>query len=426
MTIHIPRGTIDVLPGEVEKWQYIEAWARELCQRYNYAEIRTPIFEHTELFERGVGEATDIVQKEMYTFLDKGKRSITLRPEGTAPVVRAYVENKLYAEANQPQKLFYIGPMFRYERPQAGRLRQFTQIGVEAIGSSDPMLDAEVISMAWHFYQGLGLNQLRLELNSVGCEDCRPRHREALVAFLKEREDQLPEEDRQRLARNPLRVLDSKHTITQEITKEAPSILDYLCSTCRQHFDAVRQYLDALAIPYHVNPRLVRGLDYYTQTAFEIMCSGFGAIGTICGGGRYNGLVAEIGGQDKPGIGFALSMERLLLALESQKIELPIEKGLDCFVVTLGEEAKTQGFKLVQAWRQAGLKVELDVLGRGLKGQLKAADRLQARYVVILGDDELDRGVVMLKTMATGEQKEYHPDEAQKIIVQSRTREGIE
>lgn len=426
MTIHIPRGTIDVLPGEVEKWQYIEGWARELCQRYNYAEIRTPIFEHTELFERGVGEATDIVQKEMYTFLDKGKRSVTLRPEGTAPVVRAYVENKLYAEANQPQKLFYIGPMFRYERPQAGRLRQFTQIGVEAIGSSDPMLDAEVISMAWHFYQGLGLNQLRLELNSVGCEDCRPRHREALVAFLKEREDQLPEEDRQRLARNPLRVLDSKHTITQEITKEAPSILDYLCSTCRQHFDAVRRYLDVLAIPYHVNPRLVRGLDYYTQTAFEIMCSGFGAIGTICGGGRYNGLVAEIGGQDKPGIGFALSMERLLLALESQQIELPIEKGLDCFVVTLGEEAKTQGFKLVQAWRQAGLKVELDVLGRGLKGQLKAADRLQARYVVIMGDDELNRGVVMLKTMATGEQKEYHPDEAQKIIVQSRTREGME
>jgi histidyl-tRNA synthetase len=425
MTVHIPRGTVDVLPGEVEKWQYVERWARQLCHRFNYAEIRTPIFEHTELFERGVGEATDIVQKEMYTFLDKGKRSITLRPEGTAPVVRAYVENKLYAQASQPQKLYYIGPMFRYERPQAGRLRQFTQFGVEAIGSSDPMVDAEVISMAWQFYQELGLNDLRLELNSVGCSECRPRHREALVAFLKEREDQLPNEDRERLMRNPLRVLDSKDPTTQAITEDAPSILDYLCPACTQHFEAVRKYLDTLDIRYHINPRLVRGLDYYTQTAFEIMCEGFGAIGTICGGGRYNGLVAEIGGQDKPGIGFALSIERLLLALESQKIELPIERGLDCFVVTLGDEAKLHGFKLVQNWRRAGLKVEQDVLGRGLKGQLKAADRLQAKYVVILGEDELSRGVVMLKSMDNGEQREYSQEEAKQLMLQGKSREVI-
>lgn len=425
MSIHIPRGTVDVLPGETEKWQYVERWARQLCHRFNYAEIRTPIFEHTELFERGVGEATDIVQKEMYTFLDKGKRSITLRPEGTAPVVRAYVENKLYAHPLQPQKLFYIGPMFRYERPQAGRLRQFTQFGVEVIGADDPMVDAEVIGMALEFYAGLGLTQVRLELNSVGCPQCRPDHRKALLAFLEKHKDQLPPEDRDRMERNPLRVLDSKEPVTQKITEEAPSILDYLCPACADHFEKLRHYLDTLGIRYVVNPRLVRGLDYYTQTAFEIMSEGFGAIGTICGGGRYNGLVAEIGGQDKPGIGFALSIERLLLALESQGIQIPTTPELDCFIVTLGEEAKASGFKLAQELRRAGLRVELDHLNRGLKGQLKAADRLKAKYALILGEEELKRNVVVLKSMASGEQREYAQAEVKQFLLQQQSREVI-
>lgn len=425
MSIQIPRGTVDVLPGEVEKWQYVERWARQLCHRFNFAEIRTPIFEHTELFERGVGEGTDIVQKEMYTFLDKGKRSITLRPEGTAPVVRAYVENKLYAHPIQPQKLFYIGPMFRYERPQAGRLRQFTQFGVEVIGADDPMVDAEVIGMALEFYAGLGLTQVRLELNSVGCPQCRPEHRKALLAFLEGYKDQLPPEDRERMERNPLRVLDSKDPVTQRITENAPSILDYLCPACASHFEKLRHYLDILEIRYVINPRLVRGLDYYTQTAFEIMSEGFGAIGTICGGGRYNGLVAEIGGQDKPGIGFALSIERLLLALKSHKIEIPTHPGLDCFIVAMGEEAKGVGFKLAQELRRAGLRVELDLLNRGLKGQLKAADRFKANYALILGEEELRRNVVVLKTMASGEQREFTHEEAKRFLVQQRAREVI-
>ncbi|EGL81642.1 Histidyl-tRNA synthetase [Caldalkalibacillus thermarum TA2.A1] len=420
MTIRIPRGTADILPGEVEKWHYIENKIRDLCRRFNYAEIRTPIFEHTELFQRGVGETTDIVEKEMYTFIDKGDRSITLRPEGTAAVVRAYVEHKLYADPKQPVKLYYIGPMFRYERPQAGRMRQFTQFGIEAIGSKDPLLDAEVIAMAMQFYAELGLTGLRLELNSVGCQNCRPKHREALVAFLEEVKEELGPEDRSRLERNPLRVLDSKDPKTQELTKNAPSILDYLCEDCRPHFEAVQRYLDELNIPYVINPRLVRGLDYYTQTAFEIMVEGIGAIGTICGGGRYNGLVAEIGGQDKPGIGFALSIERLLLALEKQGIELPVTDGLDCFVVTLGEAAKRQGFKLVHQWRKAGLKVEQDFLDRGLKGQLKSADRYQAKYAAIVGEDELAKGVVVLKNLATGEQQEYAYAEAEAFLLKQR------
>ncbi|MDQ0339534.1 histidyl-tRNA synthetase [Caldalkalibacillus uzonensis] len=417
MTIRIPRGTADILPGEVEKWHYVEAKIRDLCRRFNYAEIRTPIFEHTELFQRGVGETTDIVEKEMYTFVDKGERSITLRPEGTAAVVRSYVEHKLYADPKQPVKLFYVGPMFRYERPQAGRMRQFTQFGIEAIGSKDPLLDAEVIAMAMQFYAELGLTGLRLELNSVGCQTCRPKHREALVGFLQDVQDELGAEDRSRLERNPLRVLDSKDPKTRELTKDAPSILDYLCADCRPHFEAVQSYLDELGIPYVVNPRLVRGLDYYTQTAFEIMVEGIGAIGTICGGGRYNGLVAEIGGQDMPGIGFALSIERLLLALGTEGIELPIRDELDCFVVTLGETAKQKGLKLVQEWRQAGLKVDQDFLCRGLKGQLKAADRHKAKYAAIVGDNELAKGVVVLKNLATGDQQEYALAQAKAFLL---------
>lgn len=425
MSIKMPRGTADILPGEVEIWQYIENKARNLCQRYNYAEIRTPIFEHTELFQRGVGETTDIVEKEMYTFVDKGDRSMTLRPEGTASVVRAYVENKLFGLPQQPTKLFYIGPMFRYERPQAGRTRQFTQFGVEAIGAKDPSIDAEVIALAMQLYKELGLSDLHLELNSVGCHKCRPKHKAALLQHLHGVRDQLGTEDQSRLERNPLRVLDSKDPKTQDLTKDAPSILEFLCEDCAPHFQKVQDYLTEMEIPFKINPRMVRGLDYYTQTAFEIMIEGFGAIGTVCGGGRYNGLVEQIGGQDMPGIGFALSIERLILALQTQGVELPIKRHIDCYLITLGEAAKQKSVSLAQEWRSAGLRIDKDYLDRNMKPQMKSADRLAASYVVILGENELEKNVVVLKEMETGKQEEVSYDKAKQIMLERIEKEAL-
>lgn len=416
MSIHIPRGTADVLPGEVELWQYIEEKARNLCKRYNYREIRTPIFEHTELFHRGVGETTDIVEKEMYTFQDKGGRSITLRPEGTAAVVRSYVENKMFGDPNQPTKLYYIGPMFRYERPQAGRMRQFTQFGVEAIGTHDPSVDAEVIALAMRLYGELGLKQLSLEINSVGCKSCRPVHREHLIQHLTARREELCSDCQSRFERNPLRILDCKVEKCKEITKEAPDILEHLCEECAPHFDSVKSHLDRLGISYTVNPRMVRGLDYYTQTAFEIMAEGFGAITTICGGGRYNGLVEDIGGNDAPGIGFAMSIERVLLTLKSQQVELPIEAGLDCYLVALGESAEKEAVVLLDQLRSQGVKAEKDYMGRKMKAQLKAADRHQARFVLILGEDEIAKKVILVKNMGTGEQQEVSLDKVAEHI----------
>lgn len=425
MSIKMPRGTADILPGEVEIWQYIENKARNLCQRYNYAEIRTPIFEHTELFQRGVGETTDIVEKEMYTFVDKGDRSMTLRPEGTASVVRAYVENKLFGLPQQPTKLFYIGPMFRYERPQAGRTRQFTQFGVEAIGAKDPSIDAEVIALAMQLYKELGLSDLHLELNSVGCHKCRPKHKAALLQHLHGVRDQLGTEDQSRLERNPLRVLDSKDPKTQNLTKDAPSILEFLCEDCAPHFQKVQDYLTEMEIPFKINPRMVRGLDYYTQTAFEIMIEGFGAIGTVCGGGRYNGLVEQIGGQDMPGIGFALSIERLILALQTQGVELPIKRHIDCYLITLGEAAKQKSVSLAQEWRSAGLRIDKDYLDRNMKPQMKSADRLAASYVVILGENELEKNAVVLKEMETGKQEEVSYDKAKQIMLERIEKEAL-
>lgn len=406
MAIHIPRGTADVLPGEVELWQYIEQKAREICKRYNYREIRTPIFEHTELFHRGVGETTDIVEKEMYTFTDKGDRSITLRPEGTAAVVRSYVENKMYGDPNQPTKLYYIGQMFRYERPQAGRMRQFTQFGVEAIGAHHPSIDAETIALAMRLYEELGIKGLSLEINSVGCSTCRPIHREHLVAHLEERKEELCGDCQSRLERNPLRILDCKNPTCKEITKDAPNITEHLCEDCSPHFEAVKKHLDQLGIAYTVNPRMVRGLDYYTQTAFEIMAEGFGAITTICGGGRYNGLVEQIGGNDMPGIGFAMSIERVLLTLKAQNIELPVHTHLDCFLIAMVEAAEMKSVELLDQLRQHGFAADKDYVGRKMKAQLKAADRYAARYVLILGEDELNKQVIVIKNMQTGDQQE--------------------
>lgn len=417
MSIHIPRGTADVLPGEVEWWQFIEETARDLCKRYNYREIRTPIFEHTELFHRGVGETTDIVEKEMYTFQDKGGRSITLRPEGTAAVVRSYVENKMFGDPNQPTKLYYIGPMFRYERPQAGRMRQFTQFGVEAIGTNDPSVDAEVIALPMRLYEKLGLKNLSLEINSVGCKTCRPLHREHLINHLSARKEELCSDCQSRFERNPLRILDCKVEKCKDITKEAPDILEHLCGECAPHFDSVKSHLDRLGIVYSVNPRMVRGLDYYTQTAFEIMAEGFGAITTICGGGRYNGLVEDIGGNDAPGIGFAMSIERVLLTLKSQNVELPLEAGLDCYLVALGESAEKEAVVLLDQLRNKGLKAEKDYVGRKMKAQLKAADRYQSRFVLILGEDELAKKVIVVKNMGTGDQQEVPLDHVADFIL---------
>ena len=402
MTIQKPKGTQDLLPDQLPVWQFIEQTARDVCRRFHYKEIRTPIFEHTELFQRGVGETTDIVEKEMYTFLDKGNRSISLRPEGTAGVVRAYLENKLYAEP-EVCKLFYTGPMFRFERPQAGRSRQFHQFGVEVFGSNDPALDAEVIALGLMIYQELGLRGVRVEINSVGNAAVRAAYRQKLLDFLEPMKDRLCNDCRSRMQRNPLRVLDCK--VDQDKFDGAPEILDALDEECSTHFEAVKEHLTRMGIPFVVNPRLVRGLDYYTHTAFEYKAEGIGAIDTIGGGGRYNGLVSQFDPNvNQPGIGFGLGMERIALVMEAQGCPIPRHDRLDVFVIGMGEEAERETTGLVYRLRAAGIAAERDYLGRKMKAQLKAADRLEARFVAILGDEELAAGEITVKTMATGEQ----------------------
>ena len=418
MRITIPRGTQDILPGEAGKWQYIEAKAHDICRRYNYGEMRTPIFEQTELFSRSVGDTTDIVQKEMYTFEDRGGRHLTLRPEGTASTVRSFVEEKMHGWADQPVKLYYIGPMFRYERPQSGRMRQFVQFGVEAMGSADPAVDAEVIGLAMDFYKELGLKGLKLVLNSLGDKESRTNHRNALVEHFKPRIGEFCPDCQERLEKNPLRILDCKQDAHHELIATAPSILDYLNNDSVQYFEEVKTYLEEMGIDYEIDPGLVRGLDYYNNTAFEIMIDGegFGAITTLMGGGRYNGLVEEIGGPETPGIGFALSLERLLMALETQGIELPVGTGLDAYLVTMGDQAKKAAPRLLHELRGAGLSVDGDYMGKKMKAQMKAASRQNAAYSLILGDDELAREAVMVKEMATGEQEEWPLDELTKKL----------
>ncbi|MHB1653403.1 MAG: histidine--tRNA ligase [Desulfitobacteriaceae bacterium] len=405
MAIQKPKGTQDLLPAQIKQWQYFEKMIHTVCREYGYEEIRTPIFEATELFQRGVGETTDIVNKEMYSFLDKGDRSITLRPEGTASVCRAYVENKLYA-LPQPLKLYYIGPMFRYERPQTGRYRQFHQFGVEVLGADKPLVDAEVISLVWDLYRRLGLTGLEVHINSVGCPTCRADHRQRLQEFLTPHRHELCKDCLDRFERNPLRILDCKNSSCQEVTKGAPTTEDTLCEDCRDHFQQLQELLAAAGVVYRVNPRLVRGLDYYRKTAFEIMVEEIGAQSAICGGGRYDGLVEEIGGPSTPGSGFAMGMERVLAAMEIQNTLPNQEKGLFALLISLGERAERAGFALVNTLRQAGIPAGMDLLGRGLKAQLKGADRQGAKLALILGEDELDRGVIILRDLALGEQNE--------------------
>nr|WP_295969640.1 histidine--tRNA ligase [uncultured Bacillus sp.] len=408
MLVQIPRGTQDILPGEIEKWQYIEKKARELCEKFQYHEIRTPIFEQTELFTRGVGDTTDIVQKEMYTFTDRGGRSLTLRPEGTASTVRSFVEHKMFGSPNQPVKLYYMGPMFRYERPQAGRFRQFVQFGVEALGSKDPAIDAEVIALAMSIYRSMGLKKLKLIINSLGDKKSRNAHRTALIEHFEPRIGEFCKDCQSRLLKNPMRILDCKQDRDHELMKTAPSIIAYLNPDSKSYFEKVQQYLTDLNIPFVVDPNLVRGLDYYNHTAFEIMsdAEGFGAITTLCGGGRYNGLTEEIGGPETPGIGFALSIERFIAALNAEKAELPLNKGIDFYLVSLGDRAKDYTVGLLHKLRLAGFSAERDYLDRKIKAQMKAADRLHAKYVTILGDEELDNQVINVKHMETGEQRQ--------------------
>lgn len=406
-----PRGTNDFLPGEVEAWQSLEAKIRECFSLYHYKELRTPIFEHTELFLRSVGETSDIVEKEMYSFEDKGYRHITLRPEGTAGTVRAYLENKLFAKP-LPQKLYYIGPMFRYDQPQAGRYRQFHQFGCEAIGSASPMVDAEVISFALDFFERLGLKNLAVKVNTVGCEVCRPSYHEALKAYFEDKKESLCETCQKRLVENPLRVLDCKEEGCKALVKEAPTTLTYACASCKSHFESVLSYLDNEKASYEVDHTLVRGLDYYTQTAFEIIMDHVGSRqNAICGGGRYNKLISECGGEETPAIGFAAGMERILLTLKEQGISLIGEEGIDFYMVSLGEKAQAKNFSFAQTLRKKGYKVELDYMGRSLKAQMKAADREKAKYAVILGDSELENNEAIIRSMESSEQVSVKLDE---------------
>lgn len=399
-----PRGTKDILPNTSGHWQYIEAQARNICRLYGYGEIRTPIFEHTELFLRGIGETTDIVEKEMYTFTDRGDRSITLRPENTAAAVRSFLEHKLYADP-QPAKLFYIGPMFRYDRPQAGRYRQFHQFGIEAIGAKGPAIDAEIIMLAVQYLRQLGLNDLNLYINSVGCPNCRPVYRNKLQDFLRDKLPNLCKDCQSRFDRNPMRILDCKHETCASHSQGAPQMTDCLCEDCGNHFTQLQQLLSAAGVEYQLNSRLVRGLDYYTKTAFEIQYAPLGAQSAVCGGGRYDGLIEECGGQPTPGIGFAIGMERVLLALEKQNLLPSASNEITLFIAALGEKALAPAFKLLCKIREAGMAGDMDYIGRSLKAQLKYANKYPARYVAIIGDEEVEQGKVMLKNMQSGVQE---------------------
>ena len=405
MAIKAPKGTKDTMPRDSYKVQYIEKEFSELCRLYGFGEVRTPMFESTELFNRGVGETTDIVQKEMYTFEDLGHRSITLKPEGTSPAVRAFIESHDYAEM-QPTKYYYDTPCFRYERPQAGRLREFHQFGVENFGTPDMMADAEVIALASDFIKKIGIEDVELRINSVGCRECRPVYRKALQDYLRPYYEELSDISKDRFEANPMRIIDSKDVTDQRIAKDAPYMLDYLCDDCKAAFEALKTNLDAMDISYVIDPRIVRGLDYYTKTAFEFVTTKIGAQGTICGGGRYDHLVEEIGGPSIPGVGFGLGKERLLILMEQNDIVVDDPNVPDISVSFIGDKARLYALDLVHKLRAGGVSAIIDTLNRNLKGQMKYANKLNARYSVVIGENEIEKGIVTLKNMYSGEQKE--------------------
>ncbi len=399
------KGTQDILPDVVYKNQFIEQTLLDIAGKFGFREIRTPVFEHTELFQRGVGETTDVVQKEMYTFDDKGGRSITLRPEGTAGAARAFLEHGLFNEA-LPQKLCYVLNCYRYEKPQAGRWREFQQFGIEMLGTAHPAADAEVISVANEIFAFLGVEGIELQLNSIGCPECRKKYHAALKEYFESKKDELCGTCLGRLEKNPMRILDCKSPVCSEIAKDAPAIIDYICEDCSKHFESVKKYLDKMGIEYKINPRIVRGLDYYTRTVFEFVSTDIGAQGTVCGGGRYDGLIEELGGPHMPSLGFGLGTGRLLMLLENQGIELPKPSGCDIYIAPMGEEASYEAAAIVANLRAGGISAQTDVAGRSLKAQMKFADKIGAKYTMVLGDDEIASGKASVKNMENGEKTE--------------------
>jgi histidyl-tRNA synthetase len=413
MITQAPRGTQDWYGDNMEKRTYLEKTFRELCKTFHMKEIITPVFEHTILFQRGVGETTDVVQKEMYTFTDKGDRSITLKPEGTAGAIRAYLEHGLHAEA-QPIKMFYVTPAFRYEKPQSGRLRQHHQFGVEFVGAKDPLAEVELITLVSTFIKKIGLKEAKLHINSIGCPECRKKYNEALLAYLQQHEENLCETCKERMKKNPLRVIDCKSPVCSEIVKDAPRTIDYLCEDCQTHFDELKAMLDGLQIPYEVDTGIVRGLDYYTKTVFEFVnADGF----TLCGGGRYDNLVKEIDGKvDMPSVGFGMGIERIIYFLDQEGVELPIESKPDLYIGILGKEAKAKAFELVCALRNDGYIVETDYLSRSVKAQMKYANKIGAKNTVIIGENELSNNMARVKNMETGEQTEIALDQIKTLL----------
>lgn len=399
------KGTQDTLPNESYKIQFVEQTVLEVAKNYGYKEIRVPVFEHTELFQRGVGDTTDVVQKEMYTFEDKGGRSITLRPEGTAGVVRSYLEHGLFNEP-QPMKMCYLISCYRYEKPQAGRLREFHQFGCECLGTASPAADAEVISLVNDIFLFLGVKDIELQINSIGCPECRQNYHKALQEYFESKKAELCGTCLDRLERNPMRILDCKSPVCSAIAADAPKVTDYLCDECADHFSKVQEYLSAMEIPFKVNPSIVRGLDYYTKTVFEFVSTQIGAQGTVCGGGRYDGLVEEVGGPKTPALGFAMGMERLLLLMEAQNLPFPEEAKCDLYIASMGEKATLRAARIATDLRGEGLHAQFDVVGRSVKAQMKFANKLGAAFTMVLGDSELENGKAKLKNMATGEERE--------------------
>lgn len=404
------KGTEDVLPKDSYRWQFVEDVMRRESKAYGFKEIRTPVFEHTELFQRGVGQTTDVVQKEMYTFDTKGGESVTLRPEGTAGAARAVLEHSLENDG-LPIKASYFVSCYRYEKPQAGRLREFHQFGVEEYGTQSPIADAEIICVAQSIFDRLGIKQLRLEINSIGCPTCRAKYHKALREYFGARKEELCDTCNSRLEKNPMRILDCKSPICSKIAEGAPKITDYLCDECREHFEQVQKYLDVAGVEYTVNPTIVRGLDYYTKTVFEFVTDFIGAQGTVCGGGRYDGLIEELGGKHLPSLGFAMGIERLLMLMDKQGIEIPKPSACDLYVATMGDKAKEKAFSLIKSVRDCGLIAETDVVGRGLRPQMKYADKIGAKFSLVLGDNEIEQNSAEIKNMTTGEKTTLALDE---------------
>lgn len=410
------KGTCDVLPSESYKWQFVEKRMLEIARLYGFNEIRIPVFEHTEVFLRSVGDTTDVVQKEMYTFDDKGGRSITLRPEFTAGVIRSAIEKGLVNGA-LPVKAAYVGGCYRYEKPQAGRLREFHQFGVECIGAASPSADAEVIALANHVLDAVGIEKISLEINSIGCPECRKDYLAALKSYFEKHIDELCDTCKDRLSRNPMRILDCKSPVCSAIAAKAPVVTDYLCGDCRSHFEAVQKHLDAAGIKYTVNPHIVRGLDYYTRTVFEFVSGDIGAQSTVCGGGRYDGLISQMGGPSTASLGFAMGIERIMLLLEAQGTELPKPDCCDLYIATMGENAGVAATGICELLRKDGFKVQTDICGRGLKAQMKFADKTGARFTMVLGDNECESGNAKIKNMQSGEETEIRLDEISESLM---------